>query len=133
MTQDTNRATGKTTGLMLQAIGKAIENPGKEVEFIDHCPQTTAQLHQCRQRIENIVQQLNFDITVKIKPNKLDDRFRPEAFSIFVKSNWVSHYSKQTLAKEAFKKVFGRYPDKWDWDYGRWHLFQIGFEAAHLD
>ena len=31
-----NRQTGRTTILYMKAIVKALENPGKSVEFIDH-------------------------------------------------------------------------------------------------
>jgi hypothetical protein len=130
MKQDPKRATGRTTGLMLQALGKAVENPGTEVEFIDHHAQNHAQLQYCKERIESIAKQLNLDVSVEIRSNKLDDRFRPEPFSIFVKSNWGSPYSQRTPVEEAFNKVYSRYPDRFDYDSGRWGIFQQGFEAA---
>ena len=86
---DTKRATGRTTGLMLQAIGKAIENPGTEVEFIDHHAQNHAQLQFCKEMIEVIAKKLNLDVSVVIRSNKLDDRFRPEPFSLYVKSKFI--------------------------------------------
>ena len=64
MKNDLNRATGRTTGLMLQALGKAIENPGTEVEFIDHHEQNFAQRQYCKERIEKIAKQLNLDVSV---------------------------------------------------------------------
>ena len=103
MKNDLKRATGRTLGLALQSLGKAVENPGKEVEFIDHHEQNFAQLQYCKEMIEKIAKQLNLDVSVVLWSNKLDDRFRPEPFSIFVKSNWVSPCSQRTPVEEAFK------------------------------
>lgn len=128
MTQDTNRATGKTTGLMLQAIGKAIENPGMEVEFIDHhCPQSPAQLQLCKKKIENIAQQLNLDIAVVVVHYPFREN---EKDKIYVKSNWISPYSQTREAEEKWREIYGYCPDK---QQLVWHYFQQGFEAAHVD
>lgn len=129
---DPKRATGRTTGLILQALGKAVENPGTEVEFIDHYAKNYAQLQFCKERIEKIAKQLNLDISVDIRSNKLDDRFRPEPFSIFVKSNWVSPYSQRTPVEEAFKDNYGVYPDELKSvdDHKCWASFKRGFEAS---
>jgi hypothetical protein len=35
---DKQRGTGRTTGLILEAIGKAVQNRGKWVVFQDHAP-----------------------------------------------------------------------------------------------
>ena len=129
MKQDPKRATGRTTGLILQALGKAVENPGTEIEFINHNPQNVGQHQMCKERIENIAKQLNLDVSVEIRSNKLDDRFRPEPFSIFVKSNWVSPYSQRTPAEEKWKEIYGSYPDSLG-DNVLFHSFKIGFEAA---
>ena len=129
---DPKRATGRTTGLMLQAIGKAIENPGTEIEFIDHHAQNHAQLQLCKTKIELLAKTLNLDVSVDIRSNKLDDRFRPEPFSIFVKSNWVSPYSQRTPVEEAFKDNYGVYPDELKSvdDHKCWASFKRGFEAS---
>ena len=129
---DPKRATGRTTGLMLQAIGKAIENPGTEIEFIDHHEQNHAQLQLCKTKIELLAKTLNLDISVDIRSNKLDDRFRPEPFSIFVKSNWVSPYSQRTPVEEAFKDNYGVYPNELKSvdDHKCWASFKRGFEAS---
>jgi hypothetical protein len=37
---DPNRGTGRTTGLMLQALGNAALRRGAEVEFVDHWKHT---------------------------------------------------------------------------------------------
>ncbi len=37
-TDDPARGTGRTTGLMLQAMANAILNPDQDVEFVDHAP-----------------------------------------------------------------------------------------------
>jgi len=132
---DPKRATGRTTGLMLQAIGKAIENPGTEIEFIDHHEQNHAQLQLCKTKIELLAKTLNLDISVDIRSNKLDDRFRPEPYSIFVKSNWVSPYSQRTPVEEAFKDNYGVYPDELKSvdDHKCWASFKRGFEASQND
>lgn len=135
MKNDTNRATGRTTGLMLQALGKAVENPGTYVEFIDHYAQNHAQLQYCKERIEKIekiAKQLNLDVSVEITSNRLGDRFRDEPFSLYVKSNWVSPYSRRTPLEEAFKKNYGVYPNELETtaDFDCWKSFKRGFEAA---
>ena len=119
---DPKRATGRTTGLMLQAIGKAVENPGTEVEFIDHYAQNHAQLQLCKTKIELLAKTLNLDITVEIV-NK-DWRF-----ATYVKSNWVSPYAQRTPAEEKWNEIYGYYPAK-RCDAERWEYFQQGFEAA---
>lgn len=128
METDTNRATGRTTGLILQALGKAVENPGTEIEFINHNPQNVGQHQMCKKQIEFLAETLHLDVSVEIRSNKLDDRFRPEPFSIFVKSNWVSPYSQRTPAEEKWKEIYGFYP-KTDVDE-YWECFLKGFEAA---
>lgn len=40
MKDEYNRGTGRTTGLILKAIGDALLNQGEWVEFIDHWPHT---------------------------------------------------------------------------------------------
>ena len=123
---DTKRATGRTTGLMLQALGKAVENPGTTVEFIDHHQQNGAQLQYCKERIEKIAKQLNLDVSVnnwtRVNTNNTAD------YGLYVKSNWVSPYSR-TPVEEAFKKVYGAYPVIDD-DFSCWNSFKKGFEAA---
>jgi hypothetical protein len=134
------RATGRTTGLLLQALGKAVENPGTEIEFIDHHAQNHTQLQFCnhaqlqlyKTKIELFAKTLNLDVSVEIRSNKLDDRFRPEPFSLYVKSNWVSPYSQRTPVEEAFKDNYGVYPDELKSvdDHKCWTSFKRGFEAS---
>ena len=112
-------------GLALQAIGKAVENPGTEVEFINHNPQNPGQHQQCKDQIKHLAKTLSLDVSVEIKVRKnLVD------FGVFVKSNWVSPY-EPTPAEEAFKDDMGMYPDE---VFGQarqhWISFQKGFEAA---
>ena len=100
MKQDINRATGRTTGLMIQALGKAVENPGTEVEFIDHQKQNFAQLQYCKERIEKIAKKLNLDVSVK----NCHYAYRPEEEDkLLVKSNWISPYSQSRVAEEKWK------------------------------
>lgn len=130
MKNDPKRATGRTLGLALQALGKAVENPGTEVEFINHNPQNHAQHQMCKRQIELLAETLHLDVSVEIRSNKLDDRFRPEPFSLYVKSNWVSPYSKRTPAEEAYKRVHGVYPSFCtDWEIFE-KAFNLGLEAA---
>ena len=129
MKHDPKRATGRTTGLILQALGKAVENPGTEVEFINHNPQNVGQHQMCKKQIELLAETLHLDVSVEIRSNKLDDRFRPEPFSIFVKSNWVSPYSQRTPAEEKWKEIYGSYPANW-YDVEKFECFKKGYEAA---
>ena len=139
MNQDTNRATGRTTGLMLQSIGKAIENPGMEVEFINHNPQNHAQLQCCKERIEKIAKQLNLDVSVRMvdESGKWDvkSNWHKSDWKLLVKSNWVSPYSQRTPAEEAFKENYGVYPNELETtaDFDCWKSFKRGFEAAQND
>ena len=130
MKQDINRATGRTTGLMTQALGKAVENPGTEVEFIDHHAQNRAQLQYCKKMIENIAKTLNLDVSVnnwaRVNTNNMAD------FGLYVKSNWVSPYSQRTPAEEKWKEIYGSYPDSLG-DNVLFHSFKIGFEASQND
>ena len=127
---DPKRATGRTTGLMLQALGKAVENPGTGVEFIDHHAQNHAQLQYCKKMIENIAKTLNLDVSVnnwaRVNTNNMAD------FGLYVKSNWVSPYSQRTPAEEKWKEIYGSYPDSLG-DNVLFHSFKIGFEASQND
>ena len=123
MKNDPKRSTGRTTGRILQALGNAVENPGKEVEFFEHYyPKNHAQLQLCKELIENAAKKLNLDVTVdlRLKKNCVD-------FGLYVKSNWVSPYAQRTPA-EAYEKVFGHPPECAQ--RGVWFGFQQGFEAA---
>ena len=124
MKTDTNRATGRTLGLALQALGKAVQNPGTEVEFINHNPQKHAQHQMCKEQIELLAKTLHLDVSVdvKLKDNLVD-------FGVFVKSNWVSPYSQRTPAEEKWKELYGFYPDI-RYDVEMWEYFQQGFDAA---
>jgi hypothetical protein len=106
MKHDPKRATGRTLGLALQALGKAVQNPGTEVEFINHNPQNHAQHQMCKEQIELLAKTLHLDVSVhvKLKDNLVD-------FGVFVKSNWVSPYSQRTPAEEKWKEIYGFYPD----------------------
>jgi hypothetical protein len=123
MKQDPKRATGRTLGRIIQSIGKAVENPGTEVEFIDHHEQNFAQLQMCKERIENIAKQLNLDVSVVVchyVPG-------PEEDKLIVKSNWISPYSQSRLAEEKWKEIYGSCPNK---QHIAWQYFLRGFEAA---
>ena len=61
MENDPKRATGRTLGLALQALGKAVANPGTEVEFINHNPQNHTQHQMCKRQIELLAKTLHQD------------------------------------------------------------------------
>jgi hypothetical protein len=124
MKQDPKRATGRTLGLALQSIGKAVENPGTEVEFINHNPQNVGQHLMCKSMIEDIAKQLNLDITVVLRGKTNSDDFK-----VIVKSNWVSPYAQRTPAEEKWKEIYGSYPDSLG-DNVLFHSFKIGFESG---
>lgn len=124
MKNDPKRATGRTTGLMLQAIGRAVENPGTEVEFINHNPQNHAQLQLCKEMIESIAKKLNLDVSVKVCHYALREN---EESKLYVKSNWISPYSQSRLAEEKWKEIYGYCPDK---RHTAWHYFLQGFETS---
>jgi hypothetical protein len=124
---DPKRATGRTLGLALQALGKAVEKPGTEVEFINHNPQNHAQHQMCKRQIELLAKTLHLDVSVdlKLKENFVD-------YGLFVKSNWVSPYSQRASVEEAFKENYGVYPHELATtaDFDCWKSFKRGFEAA---
>lgn len=125
METDTNRATGRTTGLMLQALGKAVENPGTEIEFIDHHKQNQAQLQLCKEMIESIAKKLNLNVSV----NNWARVYKDTAdFGLYVKSNWVSPYVQRTPAEEKWKEIYGSYPANW-YDVEKFECFKKGYEA----
>ena len=128
---DPKRATGRTTGLALQAIGKAVENPGTEVEFIDHHAQNYAQSQSCKTKIKLLAKTLNLDVSVDIRLKDFQSFSNKEnltEYGVYIKSNWVSPYAQRTPVEEAFKKVYRHYPDVAE--PGVWFGFKKGFEAA---
>ena len=129
MKNDPKRATGRTLGLALQAIGEAVENPGTEVEFINHNKQNLGQHQQCKDQIEHLAKTLFLDVSVeiKLKKNLVD-------LGVFVKSNWVSPY-KLTPAEKAFIENYGVYPSELKslHELDCWKSFKRGFEAAQND
>ena len=128
MKQDSKRCSGRTLGLALQSLGKAVENPGMEVEFIDHHEQNFAQLQYCKERIEKITKQLNLDVSVN---NWARVHNNMETSSgLYVKSNWISPYSQSKAAEEKWKEIYGYCPDK---RQIAWHYFLQGFEEAQND
>lgn len=133
MKNDPKRESGRTIGLILQCIGKAVENPGTEIEFINHNPQNLAQHLRCRKMIEETAKKLNLDITVVLRGKTNSDDFE-----VIVKSNWVSPYAKKSEVEEAYKNVYGGYPDTSMDDYGcyynvSWNHFNHGYNAALED
>ncbi len=64
--EETTRGTGRTTALYMKAIAESLANPGKSIEFEDHCPHTgySARLHG--DKLVNIITQLGYKILVTV-------------------------------------------------------------------
>jgi CCR4-NOT transcriptional regulation complex NOT5 subunit len=62
-----NRQTGRTTILYMKAIVKALENPGKSVEFIDHYEHNWDRAVYHRKNLEDIIKKLGYNIIVQTK------------------------------------------------------------------
>jgi len=62
-----NRQTGRTTILYMKAIVKALENPGKSVEFIDHYEHNWDRVGYHRENLEDIIKKLGYNIIVQTK------------------------------------------------------------------
>ena len=59
-----DRATGRTTILYMKAIVKALENPGKTVEFIDHYEHKWDSARCHKKNLESIIEKLGYNIIV---------------------------------------------------------------------
>lgn len=59
-----DRATGRTTILYMKAIVKALENPGKSVEFIDHYDHNWDSARCHSKNLESIIEKLGYNIIV---------------------------------------------------------------------
>ena len=59
-----DRATGRTTILYMKAIVKALENPGKSVEFIDHYEHNWDSIKCHSKNLESIIEKLGYNIIV---------------------------------------------------------------------
>ena len=68
---DPNRGTGRTTGLILQALGNAALARGKSVEFIDHCPHTYESARAWRQLVKDRAEYLNLKMEVSREGNRV--------------------------------------------------------------
>jgi ribose 5-phosphate isomerase len=62
---DPNRGTGRTTGLMLQALGNAVMARGADVEFVDHWPHTHHAAHRMKCQIEAMAETLGLLMDVR--------------------------------------------------------------------
>jgi len=57
-----DRQTGRTTILYMKAIVKALENPGKSVEFIDHYEHNWDRAVYHRENLKTIINKLGYNI-----------------------------------------------------------------------
>ena len=64
--EDPLRGTGRTTGLMLVAIGKAMLAPDEWVEFVDHAPASSWRRRQLAKGIKAFVASVMFTIDTKV-------------------------------------------------------------------
>lgn len=126
MKNDPKRATGRTTGRMIQMLGKAIEQPGVDMVFIDHEVHNIAELILYKERLADIAKKLNLDVTASVRNSGIYEG--KCVYNLFVKSNWVSPYAQRTPAEEAWKKYWGEYPN--NPNETLWKVFRSGFEAA---
>ena len=62
-----DRQTGRTTILYMKAIVKALENPGKTVEFIDHYEHKWDSARCHKKNLESIIEKLGYNIIVQAK------------------------------------------------------------------
>jgi len=68
---DPDRGTGRTTGLMLQAISKALLNKGENIEFIDHAKQGYNEAVNHSDRMECIIDGLWLSMCVSVRGNRV--------------------------------------------------------------
>jgi hypothetical protein len=59
------RGTGRTTGLILTAIGNALLNPGKVVLFVDHAMMTRDHSRKMQESVEEIIASLGLRLRVR--------------------------------------------------------------------
>tara|TARA_R110000868_G_scaffold134059_2_gene345897 strand:+ start:974 stop:1321 length:348 start_codon:yes stop_codon:yes gene_type:complete len=62
--QQKDRQTGRTTILYMKAIVKALENPGKTVEFIDHYEHNWHNAKCHSKNLESIIEKLGYNIII---------------------------------------------------------------------
>ncbi len=67
----TTRGTGRTTVLYMKAITEALENSGKEVEFIDHYPHRWDSALYHADNLRDIIKKLGYDIEIIIDKNRV--------------------------------------------------------------
>jgi len=62
---DEARGTGRTTGLMLRALGDALLDPGGEVEFCNHEPMGCADAQYAAGNIKHMAHRLGLSVAVQ--------------------------------------------------------------------
>ena len=68
---DLNRGTGRTTGLMLCALGNALLAHGDEVEFVDHWPHTYRAARDWKPHLAHMAELHGLNIAVRRKGARL--------------------------------------------------------------
>ena len=69
--QVADRGTGRTTTLYMKAIAEALDNPGKQVEFIDHHPHTISLANHHAENLKSIITKLGYNISVYTDKNQV--------------------------------------------------------------
>jgi hypothetical protein len=85
---DPNRGTGRTVGLMLQALGNAALVRGAEVEFVDHWPHTHSAAHRIKRQLESMAGTLGLLMDV-----------RRDGARVFVRSRLSPNDSNESFAR----------------------------------
>lgn len=62
---DPKRGTGRTTGLMLKALGEAALARGSEVEFVDHFPHTHSSADRMAHQLRSMAEMLGLLVSVR--------------------------------------------------------------------
>ena len=73
---DPYRGTGRTTGLIFQAIGNAILARGPEVEVVDHYPHTRCSAEKIGKQIQTIVKAAGLLMDVRLDETRVFVRSR---------------------------------------------------------
>ena len=71
MTDDKCRGTGRTTGLMLLALGNASLARGEYVPFVDHCEMSVGSARIHKECIELLAKKLGLDVDVRLDGKRI--------------------------------------------------------------
>lgn len=119
MEDQSKRRSGRTTGLMLEAIGKAVKSPGTLVEFTDHYTQGSRLNSSCHiQKLKELIKSLNLNVTVTRSAS---------GDKIFLFSNHCGYDNDLASAEKSWEHFYGEKPNLCSRD---WSFFKLGYERA---